>query len=177
MARIILASASDATREQLSRLLSSSGFSAFRACSSGSDLRRAINECEDCIIIWAGAFRDCKPDELQWDYGDRVRILLIDKPPRLEECEAPVFRLALPVSGQEVIGAVEMLSQLHHMQMPKRQGTDKETIEQAKKLLMETRRLTEPEAHRELQRFAMNHGMKMVDCARQMLQEHAENHS
>ena len=77
--------------------------------------------------------------------------------------------MPMPVSGQSVLGAVEMLTQLHRMRMPRRTGESKETVEQAKKLLMQQQGLTEPEAHRALQQYAMNHGVKMADFAAQIL--------
>ena len=170
MARIVIASAAEESREKLNQLLASSGFTVFRCCASGSELRRTINECEDGIVVLMGVLPDCKPDELQWDYGDRIQILLIAKPLVLESCEAPeIFRLPLPLSSQALIGAVQMLSQLHQMRLPKRAGTEKDTVAQAKKLLMEQRGITEPEAHRALQQYAMNHGIKMADYAAQIL--------
>ena len=172
MARIVIASVSEASREQLNRLLVSSGFYVFRCCASGSELRRTINECEDGIVVLMGQLPDCKPDELQWDYGDRVQILLIGKPALLEGCESPaIFRMPLPLSGQALIGAMNMLAQLHQMSLPKRTGTEKQTVEQAKKLLMQKHGITEPEAHRALQRYAMRHGMKMAEYAAQILKE------
>ncbi len=170
MARILIAASSPSAREQLSRLLASSGFQVFRICASGSELRRALNECEDAIVILAGSLTDLKADELQWDWGERAHILLIGKPNVLESCEsAEVFRLALPCSGQAVAGAVEMLSQLHQMRLPKRTSGDKSIVEQAKRLIMEKQKLSEAEAHRLLQQYAMNHGMKMADFAAQIL--------
>ena len=170
MARIVIASAAEENRAKLSQLLASSGLAVFRCCGSGSELRRAINECEDGIAVLMGALPDCKPDELQWDYGDRIQILLIARPMALESCESPeIFRLPLPLSSQALLGAVQMLSQLHQMRLPKRAGTDRETVEQAKKLLMKQQGLTEPEAHRALQQHAMNHGVKMADYAAQII--------
>ncbi len=170
MARIVIASAAEESRSTLSQLLASSGFTVFRCCASGSELRRAINECEDGIVVLMGALPDCKPDELQWDLGDRIQILFIARPLALESCETPeIFRLPLPVSSQALIGAVQMLSQLHQMRLPKRAGTEKETVEQAKRLLMKRRGITEPEAHRALQQYAMNHGVKMADYAAQIV--------
>ena len=170
MARIVIASAAEESREKLSQLLVSSGFTVFRCCASGSELRRTINECEDGIVVLMGVLPDCKPDELHWDYGDRIQILLIAKPMVLESCEAPeIFRLPLPLSSQALIGAVQMLSQLHQMRLPKRAGTEKETVDQAKQLLMKQHGITEPEAHRALQQYAMNHGIKMADYAAQIL--------
>ena len=170
MARIVIASAADAAREHLSQLLISSGCSIFRCCASGSELRRTLNECEDGVVIMMGPLPGCKPDELQWDYSERIQILLIAKPAVLESCEAPgIFRLALPASSQAVIGAVDMLNQLHQMRLPKRMGDEQQNVEQAKQLLMKRQSLTEPEAHRALQKYAMDHGMKMADYAAQIV--------
>lgn len=170
MARIVIASTSETSRENVSHLLSSSGFSVFRCCASGSELRRTINECEDGILVMIGMLPDCKPDELLWDYGNRIQILLIARPLILERCEASeIFRLPLPMSSQALIGAVQMLNQLHQMRLPRRAGIEKETVEQAKQLLMKRQGITEPEAHRALQQYAMNHGVKMADYAAQII--------
>ena len=171
MARIVIAGASEAGREQLSSLLASSGFSVFRCCASGGELRRTLSECEDGVVILLERLPGCKPDELQWDYGERVRILLLARPPVLSSCESPeIFRLALPASGQAVIGAVSILSQLHQMRLPKRTGADRQTVARAKEILMRQRNFTEPEAHRFLQQYAMNHGVKMADFAARIIE-------
>ena len=170
MARIVIASAADAAREHLSQLLISSGFSIFRCCAAGSELRRTLNECEDGVVILMGPLPGCKPDELQWDYSERIQILLIAKQPVLENIESPeIFKLAMPSSGQAVIGAVEMLSQLHRMKLPRRTGESKDVVERAKAVLMKQKGLSEPEAHRTMQQYAMNHGIKMAEFAARIL--------
>ena len=172
MARMIIAGASEANRDQMTKLLASSGSPVYRSCSSGSSLRRALAESEDSIVILLGQLPDCKPDDLVWDYGDRVQILLIAKPPVLEDCESTeIFRLALPTTGQAVLGAVEMLNQLHRMKMPKRLGAERQIVEQAKEILMKQLHLTEPEAHHLLQKQAMDHSTKMADYAARIVQQ------
>ena len=172
MARMIIAGASETNRDQMSRLLASSGFSVFRSCASGSTLRRTISESDDCIVIMMGQLPDCKADELVWDYGDRVQILLIAKPEVLDDCESrEIFKLAIPTSGRSITGALEMLNQLHAMRAPKRMGTERQVVEQAKEILMRQRGLTEPEAHHLLQKYAMDHGMKMADFAADIVRQ------
>ena len=172
MARMIIAGASETNRDQMSRLLASSGFSVFRSCASGSTLRRTISESEDCIVIMMGQLPDCKADELVWDYGDRVQILLIAKPEVLDDCESrEIFKLAIPTSGRSITGALEMLNQLHAMRAPKRMGTERQVVEQAKEILMRQRGLSEPEAHHLLQKYAMDHGMKMADFAADIVRQ------
>ena len=170
MARIVISGSSEQSRAQLSRLLSSSGYPVYRLCASAGELRRTLNDCDDGLLILAGLPPDCDADELFWDYGQQVQILLIARPPELDACESPgIFRLALPTSKQAVLGAVEMLTQLHRMRLPKRAADDRQLIEQAKRLLMRRDGLTEPQAHRMLQQFAMNHGLRMADCAAQII--------
>ncbi|MBQ8954733.1 MAG: ANTAR domain-containing protein [Clostridia bacterium] len=171
MARIVIAGASEAGRTQLSRLLASSGFDVFRLCASGGELRRALNACEDGIVIMAGSVPGCLPDELAGDFGGTFQILLIGRPEVLAGCEsAKVFKLAYPCAGSAVAGAIEMLTQLHAMRLPRREGDEKRLVERAKALLMQRYGISEPEAHRRMQQHAMRHGMKMIDYAAQLLQ-------
>ena len=166
MARMIIAGVSETSRDQMTRLLASSGYSVYRCCTSGSSLRRALAESEDSILIYLGLLPDCRPEELVWDYGERVQI------PVLEDCESPeVFRLSVPVSGQAVIGALEMLNQLHRRQMPRRGKAEKELVEKAKAILMKQLHLTEPEAHHLLQKQAMDHSTKMAEYAARIVEQ------
>ena len=179
MARIVIAGSSSQSREQMARLLSSSGYPVYRLCTNAGELRRVLNDCDDGLLILAGQMPDCSADELSWDYGSQVQILLIAKPPVLEACEeAGVFRLALPCSQQAVLGAVEMLAQLHRMRLPKRSADEKQTVEEAKRILMRREHLTEPQAHRMLQQTAMSRGLRMVDCAAQIIKgDGGEDHA
>ena len=167
MARIVIVSPSEASRTQLSRLLASSGHSVFRLCASEGELRRTLTEGEDGIVLISGV----QPDDIAADFEGRFQFLLIGRPETLSACESPqVFRLAYPCSGSAVLGAVEMLTQLHYMRLPHRAGTDRALVEEAKRLLMAQYQIDEPEAHRRMQRYAMRHGVKMTDYAAQLLQ-------
>ncbi len=172
MSRIVIASASEASRNQLARLLASSGYAVFRLCGSEGELRRALAECEDGIVLVSGI----QPDDIAADFEGRFQFLLIGRPETLNACESPrVFKLAYPCPGSAVIGAVEMLSQLHSMRLPHRQGRDKALVEDAKRLLMQRYDIDEPEAHRRMQRHAMRHGLKMTDYAQLLLQGGTED--
>ena len=167
MARIVIASPSEVSRTQLSRLLASSGHSVFRICASEGELRRTLTECEDGIVLISGM----QPDDLSTDFGNRFHFLLIGRPETLNACESPqVFKLTYPCSGNAVLGAVEMLSQLHYMRMPHRRGRDRALVEDAKRLLMNQYEISEPEAHRRMQQYAMRHGIKMTEYAAILLQ-------
>ncbi len=174
MARIIIVGASQASRAQLSRLLASSGYSVFRLCASGGELRRTLTECEDGVVVVTGGLSDARPDDIAADFAGEFQFLLIARPDALEACESPrVFKLAYPCSGSAVVGAIEMLSQLHSMRLPHREGEDKALVDDAKRLLMRRYAIDEPEAHRRMQRYAMRHSVKMTEYAAMLLQ-HSE---
>ena len=171
MARIIIVSASEGGRAQLSRLMASSGHAVFRLCASGGELRRTLTECEDGVVLIAGGLPDGLPDDIAADFGDSFQLLLIGRPDALSACDSPqVFKLTWPCSGSAVIGAVEMLSQLHSMRLPHRGGEDRALVEDAKRLLMRECGIDEPEAHRRMQQHAMRHGIKMTEYALKILQ-------
>ena len=167
MARIVIVGISEVSRTQLSRLLASSGHAVYRLCASEGELRRTLTECEDGVVLVSGL----QPDDVASDFEGRFKFLLIGRPETLNACEsAQVFKLAYPCSGSAVLGAVEMLTQLHSMQLPHRRGRDRALVEEAKRLLMNRYRIDEPEAHRRMQQYAMRHNMKMTDYAAQLLQ-------
>ena len=171
VARIVIVGASEASRTQLSRLLASSGYDVFRLCASGGELRRALNACEDGVIVLLGAAPGCQIDELAEDFGGSFQILLIGRPGALAACESPkVFKLNYPCAGSAVTAAVDMLSQLHAMRLPRRTAGEKDLVDNAKRLLMLEKNLTEPAAHRLIQQYAMRHGVKMTDYAALLLQ-------
>ena len=170
MKRIIIAASADTSREHLSRILASAGYEVFRLCASGGDVRRAVTEAGDCLVILYGPMPDCLVDDLAWDIQPDAQILLLARPMLLARCDFPrLFKLEAPCPGSALTAAVDMLSQMHSMQLPKRRGKDKELVEQAKAILMKQYDLTEPEAHRRMQQYAMNHGIKMSEYAEEIL--------
>ena len=170
MARIVIVGASDGSRGQLQRLLASSGYDVFRTCASEGELRRALTACEDGIVVMTGGLNDALPDALLDDFGDHFQILLIGRPEALSRCESPkLFKLTYPCAGNAVLGAIEMLSQLHYMRMPHRMGGERALVEEAKRLLMVRFGIDEPEAHHRMQQYSMRHGIKMTEYAEQLL--------
>ena len=170
MARIVIAGTSETARTQLLRLLASSGHAVYRLCASEGELRRTLTECEDGIVMISGGLAGIQPDDIASDFGDSFQLLLIGRPEALSACESPrVFRLAYPCPGSAVLGAVEILSQLHSMQLPHRRGREKLLVEDAKRVLMRRYQIDEPEAHRRMQQYAMRHGVKMADYAATLL--------
>ena len=171
MVNIIVAFATDDKCAQYSAVLEEAGIPVFRKCTSANEVKRTLNQCGDGVIITSCRLPDSMIDALAWDLGSRAVIMATGRPAQLDLCEHPdIFRLPAPCSKGELTSAVNMLIQLHHMRLPRRTDAEKQIIEKAKAYLMERYALTEPEAHRLLQKGAMDTGMKLIHYAAQILE-------
>lgn len=171
MVKIIVAYATDEKCLHFAAVLEESGFPVFRRCTSGSEVKRSMNQYSDSIVICASRLPDCTAEELAWDLGGKALMLVTGRPQQLEMCEHPdVFRLAVPCSKGELTSAVNMLVQLHQMRQPRRSEKEVRVVDRAKEYLITHEGMTEPEAHHYLQRGAMNRGLKLADFAAKVLE-------
>ena len=170
MAKIIVAFADPKKCEQIASVLDGCGLQVFRKCATGNEVMRAFDACHDGILVCGTRFPDRTVDELAYDLGDQVLMLVLGKPDQLERCEHnALFRLPVPFTRGELSSAVNMLVQLHYMRMPRRSPEEKKLIEEAKALLIEGSGYTEQQAHQALQRMSMRLGIKMTESARRIL--------
>ena len=172
MAKIIVAFAEKQTARQIAQGLETAGIEVFHICATGNEVMRAFNICEDGVLVCGARFPDRTADQLAWDLGERVLILVAGRPEQLELCEQPaLYTLQTPFSMRELAASVHMLLQMHYKRLPHRSGGEKELVERAKEALMREKGLTEQEAHAFLQKESMRLGAKMQDCARAVLSE------
>lgn len=171
MVNIILAFTTTEQCKLYAGVLEGAGYQVFRCCTSAGEVKRALSACYDGLVICASRLPDSTVDALAWDLGKRALMLVIGRAENLALCEHPdIFRLKTPCGRAEMISAVNMLAQLHRMRLPRRSAGEDQVILRAKRYLMETQTLTEPEAHRRLQQRAMRSGQKLAECAAQLLE-------
>ena len=162
--RVLLAGPDESVLERLHRLFSAGGIRVFRLCRTGGELRRALSACESALVVFSGPLCGCAPDELADDFPGRVRLLLLGSERTLPAAPSQsTLRLQLPASGRAALAAAEEL--LRAPALKYRAQEEQRMILAAKQLLMAREGLTEAEAHRKLQRRAMNGGLKLADCA------------
>ena len=171
MAKIIVAFAREDKCAQVAAALEGAGVGVFRRCTSQGEVKRAISQCGDGILITGCHLPDGTVDSLAWDLDGKALILAAGSPAQLEFCENPdCFKLVFPCTKGELTSAVNMLLQLHRMRLPRRSADEKQMIQHAKERLMEKRSLSEAEAYRLLQKGAMDNGMRMADFAAKFLE-------
>ena len=167
MARIIVGFSDKRLSRPFAEALESAGLNVLRICASGNEVLRAFGLCQDGILVCGARFADRTADQLIGDLGERALALVVARPEQLAVCEHPdAFKLSLPVTRSELIATVNVLVQLHARRMPRRDEAEKPVIEQAKRYLMESLGMTEPQAHQAVQRTSMRLGLKLADCAR-----------
>ena len=172
MVKIIVAFSSGDQCALFASLLEEAGFAIYRQCTSGSEVRRAINQCHDGIVVCSTRLPDCTADELAWDLQDRAMMLVVGRPQQLELCEySQLFRLSSPFSKGELTSALNMLTQFYQMKLPRRSPQEKQLIASAKEKLMQLEDMTEPEAHHVLQQLSMAKGIRLADAARSLLEK------
>lgn len=174
MIRTIIAINDDAQAQSMAQALVHRGITVRHRCQTGAEVIRAIKEMGGGVIICSFKLRDMTAKELADRLAGQALILVLAKGNTLALCDHDdLFTLAVPVRPSEFIGAVNMLLQMDAMRaartIPKRSNSARETIENAKSLLMRRHGMTEPEAHHYLQQHSMRAGVRMEDIARNIL--------
>lgn len=154
-------------------LLSRNGFNVVANCTTGAS---AINRADDIgegIIITGYKLPDMLYSDIVDNVGSSFEVILLASKNRLMEDNTGVATLEMPLKVRDLINSVEMmenqiLSKRHKTK--RKPGTrspeDQAIINQAKEALMTVQNLTEEQAHRYLQKNAMDSGCTMVEVAK-----------
>ena len=111
-------------------------------------------------------------DDVYRDLAPNQRLLALVKAQRLELiANRDIFTAVLPISRQELISAIEVLTgdMPRRKQRAARTPEEEKIIEKAKLYLIEKHNMTEQSAHRFIQKRSMDTGARFVDTAKQIL--------
>ena len=154
-------------------LLSRNGFNVVANCTTGAS---AINRADDIgegIIITGYKLPDMLYSDIVDNVGSSFEVILLASKNRLMEDNTGVATLEMPLKVRDLINSVEMmenqiLSKRHKIKRKPgaRSPEDQAIINQAKEALMTVQNLTEEQAHRYLQKNAMDSGCTMVEVAK-----------
>ena len=176
MEKVIVAFESEKSCVRISELLEASGTASCLVCRSGAEVKRLVGKQRIFTIVCGFKLSDGVSQSLYEDLPDTCSMLMVAPQNQLELCEnEDIFKLAAPVSKGDLLSSVRMLLRFGHrlekFTRPQRSTEEQELIRQAKELLMESRDMTEEQAHRFLQKRSMDNGLKMVQTARMVLEE------
>ena len=175
---IIVAFAKADNAQNIKSILSRGGFDGVITCSSGVQALSAMDDLGSGVIICGYRLSDMLYSELLEDLPPYFKMLLIastDKAPSEAENEKFIY-LSTPLQRSDLFSTLNMMLEGVHRLKKKakerrmqRSEADKKIINEAKAILMERHHMTEPEAHKYLQKCAMDSGTDLLETAEMII--------
>ncbi|MCD8035825.1 MAG: ANTAR domain-containing protein [Clostridiales bacterium] len=178
MDRIVIAFGNDNNRNRIAEILEVSGYAPRKLCKTGKEAIRAIRSIGGGIIICSYKLVDMTADDLCYDVGDIAMVLAVGSPAMLEMCEnMELCKIPSPIKKNDLISSVRMLTRMREKKdviiKTENSEIDSKIIREAKAILMEKCAMTEPEAHRFMQKKSMDLGFKMISTARLIISSYS----
>lgn len=142
-------------------------------CDTGSEVLRKVEDMDISLVVCTRRQRDMGYEELYEYLPSEVNMLLLSKDVNTGIFSSNIIVLQMPFRQQDLISSIRMLLPDGYRRSDRRKaqrsGSDKQTIDRAKLLLMNRNNMTEPEAYRYLQKNSMDMGRTLTETARMIL--------
>jgi len=173
MADLIVAFSKIEDARSISSVLVRHGHNVVTTCRSGSYVLNATDRISSGIIICGYKLSDMVYSELSEDIPGSFRMIVVASRERIDEAETEgvVFE-ATPISVKSLLGSIEAVEAetYERRRRPAKRSTgDRGRIDAAKQLLIAKRGMTEPEAHKFLQRKSMESGVSLTVAAEKVM--------
>lgn len=175
---IIVAFAKAEDAGKFKSILLRGGFEGVTAVTSGMQALSAMENLGSGVIVCGYRLSDMLYSDLAGDLPGYFQMLMIaspDKAPAGSDNSRLIY-LPTPVTKENLYSTLNMMmddvSRLRKKAKQSRLGrsdADKQTINKAKEILMDKHHMTEPEAHRYLQKRSMESGSNMVEAAEMII--------
>jgi AmiR/NasT family two-component response regulator len=175
------------TSKELAAILLHSGFSSAEVAISANEARRRINQLELELIVINAPLPDEDVVTLVLDISEKVnasilvivkRELLSDVQYQLEKCGAlvlskPLEKSILIQTARFAVNANKSLANLRNENDKlKQKMDDKKLVDKAKWYLIENLKMSEPQAHRYIQKRAMDLRLPQKDIAQEIIKSY-----
>lgn len=173
MANIIVAFSRQEDGQKIKGILVKSGFLSVMACTCGAQVLSQSALLETGIVVCGYRFSDMNCRRLREQLPDGFDMLLAASPGLwgAERIEG-IICLPAPFTVRDLVGTVRMMEQMAGQKRRrgraltgKRNEAENRTVAEAKKILMERNGMTEPQAHRYLQKCSMDTGTSLPESA------------
>lgn len=159
-------------------LLVRNGYRVAGVCTSGAQAMSFMDNIDYGIIVCGYKFNDMIYSDLYHDLAPTFQMLLVASRTKIEEgITDGVVSVEMPLKAYDLLNTLEMMYQALERikkkgrQKPKERNiAQKAIIDEAKKVLMLNKNMTEEEAHRYIQKNSMDSGTNMVETAQMVLQ-------
>lgn len=181
MQDVIVAFGSPEDSRKIKAILQRNGYRVSTACTSGARVLTAMEELDGGAVICGYRLSDMSFAELSENIPRGWGMLLVTAPRRIEDMDLSdnIVLLPLPLKVQNLLSSLDVMLEsqrrLRKRERARRRQQPRSTQEQrilntAKDILMERNNMTEPEAHRYLQKCAMDSGNNIVEVAQMVLE-------
>ncbi len=187
MGSLILVMQRQLTSEKIAGMLKTNGFDVYKMETSGAAVLSHTHQLDCGVVIASVKMSDMFINEFASFLPKNFALCLLatgQDMPILDQLVSDIdldesrFKvLKMPLSKQAFLADLMSLMQaVENSRISKpfkkklRRHEDDEVISKAKAKLMQTRAMSEPEAHRFIQKYAMDNGMALVDFAKKILE-------
>ncbi len=172
MKEIIIAYPVKATALQLRSMLENEGFHVSYVCATGASVLSIAQDLREGVVVCASILSDMGAGILSEHLPVGFDVVALSKNGR-EEYMGNLINLPLPVHRDEFLQTVSILVSTRSS-FTQRKGNDNEIISNAKLILMNSKNITESQAHQYLQKESMHTGKKIVDLAKEIINDFTE---
>ncbi len=162
--------------QNIKSILIRNGYEAVTACTTGAQAVQLADSMESGIIISGYRLPDMQCGEVFESVGDYFEKILLTSRDHMEDLDEDAATLELPLKVKDLINTIDMMednlyARQHRgrSQKAKRSIAQQAVITKAKEVLMEKHNFSENEAHRYIQKTAMDSGRTMVETADMIL--------
>ena len=172
---VIIACKDSSMCDKLAHTLAASGIDVLGTATKGaSALQKAARYYGDRgVLLCSYAMSDMTASELYRIRPENFEmVVLLSARQRAIFDGGDMLSLDIPINRRDLISTLQMLTEPQkpvYIKPEKRSEEDKEIITKAKALLMERNGMSEPDAHRFLQKQSMNSGESLVSVAMNIL--------
>lgn len=180
MQNIIVAFAKQTDAQNFKSILMRGGFDIGSVCQTGAQVLTAMENLGSGVVICGQRLGDMLCTELASDMPEYFTMLLVASPAKADELmlseHENIVYLPTPLKKDDLFSTLTMLIEGVMLRRKKikekrrfRSSEDQKIIDSAKAILMERHNMTEPEAHKYLQKCSMDSGTSLLETAEMVL--------
>ena len=178
MQNIIVAFARQSDAQNFKSILMRGGYEPSYVCTTGAQVLNAMESLGSGVVVCGYRLGDMLYSELLIDMPRYFQMLLIAGPARADETAGVenMMYLPTPLKKSDLYSTLTLMMegvQSRHRKLKDRNRfrseEDRKVIERAKELLMDRHSMTEPEAHKYLQKCSMDSGTSMLETAEMVI--------
>ncbi|HKM20667.1 MAG TPA: ANTAR domain-containing protein [Lachnospiraceae bacterium] len=163
--------------QNIRNFLVRNGITVTAVCTSGAQVLQYADDLDDGIVVCGYKFTDMLYSQLREYLPACFDMLLVASQHLLQSCrDNDIVCVSMPIKAYDLVNTISMMSQTisrrrkkQNLKPKARNVEDKQTIVDAKAVLMSRNNMTEDEAHRYIQKCSMDTGTNMVETAQMVL--------